>query len=65
MQSKTAVCRIFFTSECQCRLFSNKNPIIRIFGVYGGLADAINQDKFSSAVLLQKRSQEIEPGMAQ
>jgi len=66
MQPKTAVCRIFSPiSKRQCSLFSNKNQIIRIFGIYGRLADEINQDKWSSAVLLQKRSQEIEPGMAQ
>ena len=39
------------TSNCQCSLFSNKNPIIRIFCMSGWLAVPINPDKRSSTVL--------------
>jgi len=40
----------FFTSNCQCSLFSKKNPIIRIFCISGWLAVPINPDKWSSVV---------------
>jgi len=39
------------TSNFQCSLFSNKNPIIRIFCISGWLAVRINPDKWSSTVL--------------
>jgi hypothetical protein len=38
-------------SNCECRLFSKTNPIIRIFCISGWLAIPINPDKWSSAVL--------------
>ena len=38
------------TANCQCGLFSHKNPIIRIFCISGWLAVPINPDKWSSAV---------------
>jgi hypothetical protein len=39
MWPKTAGCRnLFSTSNCQCRLFSKKIPIIRIFRITGELA---------------------------
>jgi hypothetical protein len=39
------------TSDCQCSLFSKKNPIIRIFCISGRLAVPINPDMWSSIVL--------------
>ena len=38
------------TSNCQCSLFSKKNPIIRNFCLSGRLAVQINPDKWSSSV---------------
>jgi len=38
-------------SNCQCSLFSKKNPIFRIFCISGWLAVLINLDKWSSTVL--------------
>jgi hypothetical protein len=38
------------TSNCQCSLFSKKNPIIRIFCISGWLGVPINPDKRSSTV---------------
>jgi len=40
------------TSNCQCSLFSKKNPIIRIFCKPGELTVQINSDKWSSTVFL-------------
>jgi len=39
------------TSNCQCSLFSKKNPIIRIFCISEWLATTINPDKWSSTVM--------------
>ena len=39
------------TANCQCSLFSMKNPIIRILCIYGWLAILIDLDKWSSTVL--------------
>ena len=39
------------TSNCQCSLFSKKNPIIRIFCIFGWLAVPINSDMWSSTAL--------------
>jgi hypothetical protein len=39
------------TSNCQCSLFSKKNPIIRNFCISGWIAVPINPDKWSSTVL--------------
>jgi hypothetical protein len=47
-----AVWRIFSTSNCQCSLFSMKNPIIWIFCISGWLAVQFNSDKWSSTILL-------------
>ena len=44
------VVRIFFTSNCQCNLYSDKNPIIWIFYISGWLAVPVNPDKWSSTV---------------
>ena len=38
------------TSNCQCSLFSKKNPIIRIFCISGWLAITINPDMWSANV---------------
>jgi len=38
------------TANCQCSLFSKKNPIIQIFCLSGWLAAPINPDKCSSDV---------------
>jgi hypothetical protein len=38
------------TSNCQCSLFSQKNPIIRIFCISGCFAVPINPDKCSYTV---------------
>jgi len=38
------------TANCQCSLFSKKNPVIRIFCISGWLAVSINPDKWSCAV---------------
>jgi hypothetical protein len=38
------------TSNCQSGLFSNKNPIMRIFWISGRLAVPINPDKWSSSI---------------
>jgi len=40
------------TSNCQCRLYSKKIPIIRIFCKPGWLTVQINPDKWSSTVFL-------------
>jgi len=51
MQPKTAVGRILFsTSHCRCSLFSNRNPIIRIFCISRWHAVQINRDKWYSAL---------------
>ena len=53
MQPKIAICRILFsTSNCQCSLFSKKNPVIRIFYISGWHAVPINPDKWSYTVLI-------------
>ena len=39
------------TSDCQCSIFSKKNPLIRIFRMSGLLAIPINLYKWSSTVL--------------
>ena len=39
------------TSNCQCSLFSEKNPIIRIFCISGRLAVPTNRNKWTSTVL--------------
>ena len=39
------------TANCQCRLFSKKNPIIRIICIFGRLAAPINPDNWSFTVL--------------
>jgi hypothetical protein len=53
MQPKIAVCRIFFfNSNCQCDQFSKKNPIIRIFCIFGCLAVPINPDYCISTEIL-------------
>jgi len=47
-----AFCGIFFpTSNCQCSLFSKKNPIIRILCISEWLAAPFNPDKWSSTVI--------------
>ena len=38
------------TTNCQCSLYSKKNPIIRIFCISGRLAVQINPDEWSSTV---------------
>ena len=38
------------TPNCQCRLFSNKNTVIRIFCISGLFAVTVNPDKWSSTV---------------
>ena len=38
------------TSKCQCRIFANKNPVIRGFCLSGGIAVPINPDKWSYTV---------------
>ena len=38
------------TSNCQCSLFSKRNPIMLIFCIFGWLPVPINPDKLSSAV---------------
>jgi hypothetical protein len=43
--------RLLSTSNCQCSLFSKKNPIIRIFCISGCVAVTINPGKWSSTVL--------------
>ena len=49
---KTAVCiYLFSTSNCHCKLFSKKIPIIRIFRITGRLAVQINPDQWISTVL--------------
>ena len=40
------------TSNCQCSLLSNKNPVIWIFCISGLLAVPFNPDKWSSIVYL-------------
>ena len=40
----------FFTSNCQCSLFSNKNPIIRIFYISEHFSVPINPGNWSSTV---------------
>jgi len=40
----------FSNSNCQCKLFSRKNPISRVFRISGCLAVPINPDKRSSTV---------------
>jgi len=45
MKPKTAVCRLFCTSYCQCYLFWKKNPIIWILCLFGCLAVPNNPDK--------------------
>ena len=42
----------FSTSNCQCRLFWKKNPIIRIFCISGRLVVPIITDNWSSGVFL-------------
>ena len=42
--------RLLSTSNCQCSLFSKKNPIIRIFCISGCVAVTINPGKWSSTV---------------
>ena len=42
------------TAHCQCSLFSNKNPIIRIFCLSGSLAAPFNPDKWSSTVFTKR-----------
>jgi energy-converting hydrogenase Eha subunit G len=39
------------TSNCQCSLFSQNNPIIWIFWISGWFTVPINPDKWSSTVL--------------
>ena len=39
------------TSNCQCSLFSNKHPIIRIFCTSGSFTVPINPDMWSSSVI--------------
>ena len=46
----------FSTSYCQCRPFSKKNPIIRIFCLSGWLAVPINPNKWSSTVCYKRGS---------
>ena len=54
MYPEIAVCRFFSsTSNCQCSLFSKKNPIIRIFCLSGSLVVPMNPDEWSSTVLLK------------
>jgi hypothetical protein len=38
------------TSNCQCSIFSKKNPIIRILYISGWFTVPINHDKWSSTV---------------
>ena len=40
------------TSNCQCSLFSKKNPLIRIFCISGWLAVPINPNKWSFTVFI-------------
>jgi hypothetical protein len=47
-----AVNRNSRTSNCQCNLFSKKNPIIRIFCISGWLAVPIKPDKWSLTVCI-------------
>ena len=42
----------FQNSNCQCSRFAKKNPIIRIFRIFGWLAFSINPDKWNSTVLI-------------
>ena len=51
MQPETAVCiNPFRTSNRQCFLFSDRNPIILIFCISGWLVVPINPDKRRSAL---------------
>ena len=38
------------TSDCHCSLFSQKNPLIRVFCLSGWLAFSVNPDNWSSTV---------------
>ena len=58
LSSRLQFCFCFFfqISNCQCNLFSKKNPIIRIFCISGWRAFPINRDKWSYTVLTSKQS---------
>ena len=49
MQSRGAVAGPK-TSDCKCKIFSKKNPNIRIFCIFGWLAVPINPDKRRSTI---------------
>jgi len=50
------------TSNCQCSLFSKKNPIIWIFCTSGWLSIPINPHKWNSTVYEIKGTKEKEEG---
>jgi nitrous oxide reductase len=60
---KAAVCRNFFPLQtANVAFFSNKNPIIWIFCMFGWLAVSINLDKWSSTVSEYMHVQENQEG---
>ena len=51
MQPKTDIFRNFSSSDCQCGLFSKKNPVLWIFCISRCLVVPSNLDKWNYTVM--------------